>query len=48
MKIVAFDLNLLFLRYVVYDESDRLHERVFFQLPWTRLESLIGKHEVVK
>lgn len=47
MKIVVVDINLGFFRYVVYDQGDELHEKVFFQLPWTKLEKHLGKYKKI-
>lgn len=44
MKTVIVNINLLVLRYVVYDQDNQLHELLCLQWPWTSLNKLIGEH----
>lgn len=48
MITVIANLNLLFVRYVVYDQNNQLHERIFLQWPWTRLSSKIGPYQTLE
>ncbi len=42
--IVVIDINLFFIRYVVYELNNKIHEKLTLQMPWTPLSKHIGEY----